>query len=257
MDELAVLEEFRPPAAAPSYEAVRARVVETIGRERSRGGVGGRLPRRALILSGAAVIASLAIALPAFGLAHGVIDFFAAPAAPSAAQKSFTSLDVGAPAGMAPGVSGPARSVMQATVDGRTVQLWVAPTQAGGFCVQLENFGGGCDRDRTLPINISLSAHTPSSPVVLSGDVLSPDADHLELHYADGDSISIPLVHVSPPIDAGFFVYVLPDTTLQTGKWPTTVDAVSADGSIVGSTPFPTRCDPTPSGCAPDPAGKG
>lgn len=255
MDELAVLEEFRPPAAAPSYEAVRARVVETI--ERGRGGVGARLPRRALVLSGAAVTAALAVALPAFGLTGGLVDFFAAPPAPSAAQESFTSLDVGAPAGMAPGVSGPAHSVMQATVDGRTVQLWVAPTRAGGFCVLLENYGGGCDRDRMLPINIGLGTRTPASPVVLSGDVLSPDADHLELHYAGGDSISIPLVHVSPPIDAGFFVYVLPGATLQNGKWPTTVDAVGADGSIAGSTPFPTRCDPTPSGCASDPAGKG
>ena len=186
-----------------------------------------------------------------------MIDFFAAPAAPHAAQEMFTSLDIGAPAGMAPGVSGPARSVMQATVDGRTRQLWVSPTQAGGFCVLLEGYGGGCDRDRALPINIGGGAHTPDSPVVLSGDVLSPDADHLELRYADGDSVSIPLVHVSPPIDAGFFVYVLPDATLQAGKWPTTVNAVGADGSIVGSTQFPPHCDPTPSGCAPSPAGKG
>ena len=40
MDELAALREFRRPAAAPSREAVRARVVEAIGREPARTAAG-------------------------------------------------------------------------------------------------------------------------------------------------------------------------------------------------------------------------
>ncbi|MGH3008358.1 MAG: hypothetical protein ACRDLM_02965 [Gaiellaceae bacterium] len=197
----------------------------------------GRLPRRrALLLVGAAAVVVLAIAVPAFGLAHSMVDWFSAAPAPEPAQRSFQSLDIGAPAGMAPGVSGPARSVIDARVNGKDVHLWVAPTASGGFCLLLENSGGGCDRDRQLPIALVLDGGTEEIPPVVFGDALPSGVDHIQVAFANGQSVSIPVVYVSPPIDASFFVYQLSGTGSHPADWPATFDAIRSDGTVVAST---------------------
>jgi hypothetical protein len=200
-----------------------------------RAGLAGarRLPRRrAFLLVGATALVGLAIAVPAFGLAHSVIDWFSAPTAPEPAQKSFQSLDIGAPAGMAPGVSGPARSVMDAQLDGKDAHFWVAPTASGGFCFLLEGYGGGCDRNRQLPLGWVVVGGT--SPVIF-GDTLPAGIDHVEASFANGQNVSIPVVYVSSPIDAGFFVYQLPGAGSPPEAWPATLEAVRGDGTVAGS----------------------
>lgn len=193
------------------------------------------LRRRGLVAVLGTAVVVLAVAVPAFGLPGKIVDFFSAPAAPAPAQEGFTSLDVGAPAGMAPNVSGAARSVMVATVDGSDANLWVAPTAGGGFCLYLENYGGGCDRDRSLPVDPSLAAHTSAGPIVLFGDVLPPSSDHLQLTWADGNSVSIPIESVSDPINAAFFVYQIPAAEQASADWPATLDVVATDGTTVGT----------------------
>ncbi|MGH3009741.1 MAG: hypothetical protein ACRDLM_10115 [Gaiellaceae bacterium] len=244
MDEIQVLRDAYP---VKSFDSDRARdaarkellavmAVERKGaprRDRRRQSFG--LRRRGLVAALGMVVVSLAVAVPAFGLPGQIIDFFSAPVAPSPAQEGFTSLDVGAPAGMAPGVSGPARSVMTATVDGSDVNLWVAPTSSGGFCLYLESSGGGCDRDRSLAIDPSLAAHTAAGPLVLFGDVLSPSADHLQVTWANGDSASIPLQAVSDPVDASFFVYQVPASDQASADWPATLGVVDASGTTVAT----------------------
>lgn len=198
-----------------------------------------RRPRRAILALAGAIVVGLAIAVPASGLSQDIINWFSAPTAPTATQKSFQSLDIGAPAGMAPGVSGSARSVMDAEIAGKDVHLWVAPTRSGGFCLELEGYGGGCDRNRQLPITWTIG--TAKSLAVLSGDVLSSEVNHLTLRFASGHSVSIPVVYVSEPINASFFIY-----QLQTEDWPATLEAVRDDGSVIASTTLPSFRVPTP-----------
>lgn len=192
---------------------------------------------RAFALIGVALVAGLAIAVPAFGLARPLIDWFSAPTAPEPTQKAFQSLDIGAPKGMAPGVSGPARSVMDVEIGGKDVHFWVAPTSRGGFCFLLDGYGGGCDRSRRLPIGVSLAARHAQGPWVLFGDVLSGDVNHVELRYASGTSVTIPVAKVSQPIDAGFYIY--PGVSGLTSDWPATIAAIRGDGTTISSTSFP------------------
>ncbi|MDX6481527.1 MAG: hypothetical protein QOG85_2037 [Gaiellaceae bacterium] len=196
----------------------------------------GRHPRRRLLLLAAAAALALAIAVPALGLDHSILDWVSAPAAPAPAQKDFQELDVGAPDGMGPHVSGPARSVMESQLEGRDVHLWVAPTARGGFCLELEGYGGGCDRDRQLPMDPTLAVSNAQTSPVLFGAALPSGIDHVEVQFADGGEASIPVVYVSAPIDASFFVYQLPGSGLHLGAWPATVEAVRDDGTIAAST---------------------
>jgi hypothetical protein len=190
-----------------------------------------RLPhRRTLLVALTVAVIGLLIAVPAFGLDRSILDWFSAPAAPAPAQKDFQELDIGAPAGMGPHVSGPARSVMEIQLDGRDVHFWVAPTASGGFCLELEGYGAGCDRDRQLQISWIARGEQ-----VLFGDALPSGVDHMDVTFADGESVSIPVVHVSSPIDASFFVYRPPVSGAHVGAWPSTVEAVRSDGTIAAS----------------------
>lgn len=243
MDEITLLREARPVTlfeVPTTRDAARKRLAVAIAAERNSGRPGQRrvLPRprrRGLALAIGAAAIFLIVAVPAFGLQQNVINFFSAPAASAPTQESFSSLDVGAPAGMAPGVSGRARSVMDENIAGQDVNLWVAPTAGGGFCFALDTYGLGCDRDRTLQINPTLAAHTLAGPAVVFGDVLSPQADHLKLTYANGDSVSIPLVLVSDPIKAGFFTYQIPSSELDGADWPASLGVVGSDGMTLAT----------------------
>lgn len=198
------------------------------------------LSRRSVLALVATVVVGLAIAVPASGLPHTIVNWFSAPAAPGPAQESFRSLDIGAPEGMAPGVSGPARSVMEAQVDGDNVHLWVAPTADGGFCLELEGYGGGCDRDRQLPVDPTIALHTLQTPMVTFGDVLSSQVDRVELRSANGQSVSIPVVYVSDPINASFFIYQLPGAGPPScDEWPLTFESLRSDGSVISSKTVP------------------
>ena len=97
--------------------------------------------------------------------------------------------------------------------------LWVAPTKAGGFCTEWSNFfGGGCVKDRRPPsirsrfpeVNPFLLGLTwsPDARGVLqsfSGNLLTPEAERVLVKFADGEEAEIPVLWVSPPIDAGFY----------------------------------------------------
>jgi hypothetical protein len=185
-----------------------------------------------------AVLGAILAATPAWALVRDVLPFWKQPPAPSSTQKSFTSLDIGAPAGMAPGVSGPARSVIETQIAGKDVHLWVAPTTGGGFCFELEDSVAGCDRSRQLPI--AYGGGQTRGSWVLTGDVLSADVDHVVLRYTDGTSATIPVVHVSDPINASFFVYP------TAGPGGFTIQAVTAEGTVISSTSVPAARPPQP-----------
>lgn len=242
MDDSQILEHrlqrLLPNPHGPDWEDVVHR--ELLGREtltsKNKSGRRHRAwpARRSFALAAGVAVLSLAAAVPAFGLSQTVTEWFASPTAPTPTQESFASLDAGAPAGMSPNVSSPARSVMQTSIAGQAANLWVAPTESGGFCMELGSYAMGCDRDRSLPI-AWLRAST-SSGSVLFGDVLSSQADHLELRYASGDKVVIPLTRVSDPVDASFFVYEVPASDAEAANWPVTIAAIGSDGTTIDST---------------------
>jgi hypothetical protein len=210
--------------------------------------------RLALRIGTAAMIALLTVlaATPALGgVRERIVKLFASgDPAPTRVVEDFAELDVGAPSGMAPGViAGEAREVMEVRLStGKTAILRVAPTRSGGFCRALSATGGGgaggggCDRDRSIPFSPGLMIPGPISrdgrilkpPVVIVGHTLVPEAAKVEIRYQDGEVSDSPVVWVSPPIDAGFFIYEVPERNWGVGHRPSTLILQDADGHELG-----------------------
>lgn len=67
----------------------------------------------------------------------------------------------------------------------------------------------------------------------LGGSLLAPDAARLIVDYEDGASDEIPFTWVSPPIDAGFYVYEVPAEHRAFGHRAAVLRAVDAKGDDV------------------------
>ncbi len=205
-------------------------------RARSRRNRGARLAAAAAV----ALLAVLA-ATPALGLRGHIVQLFSSgEPAPAKVETSFAQMDVAAPPGMAPGViAGETREVARWPLStGKTSILWAAPTQAGGFCVEWSYAGGGCDRDRKLdfaagmaiPGDVAPPGEAQKPPVLVTGDTLLHDAASVEVQFEDGDDAKVPLVWVSAPIDAGFFLYELPVSHLEVGHLPSALVLQDTNG---------------------------
>jgi hypothetical protein len=214
----------------PDWADVRRRAK----RRRRRGGAK---------LGAAAAVAVLAVlaAAPALGLGGHLVQLFGSgEPAPDKVVTSFAQMDVSAPPGMAPGViAGETREVARWPLStGKTSILWVAPTKAGGFCVEWSYAGGGCDRDRKLdfapgmaiPGDVAPPGEPQKPPVLVTGDTLLHDAASVKVEFEDGDAARVPLTWVSPPIDAGFFLYEIPISHLELGHLPTALVLEDTNG---------------------------
>jgi hypothetical protein len=194
-----------------------------------------------------ALVAILA-ATPALGLRGQIAKLFASgEPAPAPVVKDFGEIDVAAPPGMATGViAGQTRDVMEVPLStGKTAVVWVAPTRPGGFCVfvsatgRRSTGGGGCDRDRRLPFSPGMMIPGPISaegkilapPVIIDGDTLLHSAATVEVRFEDGETAKTPITWVSAPIDAGFFVYELPESHWEAGHRPVAIVLEDADGN--------------------------
>jgi hypothetical protein len=196
-----------PPVAAPQPRRRRLRVA----------------------LAAAALALVLAVVAPALGLRLPVLDFFSAEPAPREVVLGFETLSRDSPPGMDPGVvPGETRRVGTFRVAGNTRTLWVAPTEAGGFCTHWERLGGGCIRLGTVPLDVFWSRGI--EPGFVHGHVSSRFADGVELRFADGSSVQPDVTWVSEPIAAGFFADDLPpDRRLES------VVALDAEGEAVST----------------------
>ena len=217
----------RPDALGVLEAQIRDMVIDLppLALDRKRG-----WPRRRLIVV-ACVIAAL-LGGSALAVQFGVIDFSTAPAAPHRVVEEFTSLSVGAPAGMDPQViAGQTRLV--GTVLGH--RLWVAPTEQGGLCYSWSNSNGGCDAVGGSPLSVTWSgpantaAQPPQSFAVVAGFAHSRWVDEVQITLGDGSTVQPEMLWVSSPISAGFFYYQAPP-----GE---TIAKVSAlhDGTIVAA----------------------
>ena len=192
-------------------------------------------PRVALAVAAAA--AAVVAAAPAFGLGGKLVRIFSSgEPAPAPVERSFAGLDAGAPPGFQTGVV--ASQTRKIVLPGN-VALWIAPTSKGGFCLFVEGGGGQCDTARALAFWPSFSiggdfSHQgviENGPVLIDGSTTLDDAASVEVQFEDGSSVSIPVVWVSAPIDAGFFGYDVPAAHLRVGARPNLLILRDANGN--------------------------
>ena len=150
----------------------------------------------------------------AVGLYGRVVDFFSAEPAPKRVVLHFGQMTARAKIDLGPRIDAEeARKVTDATIRGERRSLYVAPTPDGGFCLIWENMAGSCGR--TLGITGPVNAPSLESPghdgaARILGHVLDPRIVRLEVALADGNRVEVPVVWVSAPIDAGFFIHETP-----------------------------------------------
>ena len=193
-----------------------------------------RLPRRRSgLLIAAAVI--VLVAAPAYAIVRsGIVDFASSPASPNPVVEQFRYLDEAAPAGMAPGVSAAPRHVANFTLaDGSSVALSVAPTKNGGFCMFWDAMAGTCIAEGGDPINLGTAAwRIPAGgPDFAYGDVRSSEAVAAELRWPDGHTVRVPLIRVSAPINASFFLYSL----RSPADPPSSASALDSTGKVIAT----------------------
>lgn len=218
---------------------------------RRRAGIGKR--RRPIWIALAAAIAAVAVLLttPALGLRGRIVQLFEeSEPASEKVVRNFATMNLGVPHNMpGPGViASETRELMRIPVGpGKEAVMWVAPTKAGGFCnlVGVRKIGtlgagggGGCLSARQLPFTPGMTipgAWSPEGrilrpPVLVSGAILIEAAATIELRYEDGDETTLPLLWVSQPIDAGFFLYAVPQKHWLEGHRPTAIVALDGQG---------------------------
>jgi hypothetical protein len=213
-----------------------------------------RLNRRQLAVIAVAFAAiAVLFATPAFGLRDLIVDFISgrtsvsfvkAEPAPARIKKEFLDFSLGAPPGMGSHVlPAQARQITFRSAAGEKRVLWVAPTRGGGFCSILVGAGGGCISKKSEhqfgPIDIGGAFSQARGQEVqfreISGHVFSGKATTLTLVFQDGQSMSIPFVYVSRPINAGFFIAGVPASHQTRGHWPSEVIARNAKGQIIAT----------------------
>jgi len=194
-------------------------------------------PRSRFVLAVAAAAAAVVAAAPAFGLGDKLVRIFEnGEPAPAPIERSFASLDAGAPPGFRTGV---VASQTRKIVLPNDVALWIAPTTRGGFCLFVEGGAGQCDAARALTFwptfsiggDFSHQGVITKGPVLIDGSTTLSDAARVEVQFEDGSSVTIPVVWVSAPIDAGFFGYEVPAAHWRVGSRPILLILRDADGN--------------------------
>jgi hypothetical protein len=190
------------------------------------------------LLAACILLGAILFATPAWALIRDVLPFWSQPRAPQAVQVHFSSLNLGASAGMSPrAVSGETREVGRFTFGGSTHTLWVAPAENGGFCsLWLPLGGGGCS---TLGKPLSTGALLRlGQPEWITGDALAPAVSDVMIRFSDGATVMPRIVWVSAPINAGFFAYDVPSGR-RTGRIHVTgIDAYDRNGRLVDHQTF-------------------
>jgi hypothetical protein len=200
--------------------------------------------RRWLLIPLAATIAVVVVG-SAFAIYRELVDFGSAEPAPERIQRDFDFLrahtaEAGSKFG-GPRITpeGPAREVMRVNIDGEARPLWVVPTREGGFCYRL-HFLGSCltpenKQERSIGVG-GLATRDGAGFQWLAGNVSADAVQEIELIYRDGERVRLPFVWVSPPINAGFYAYDVPEPHEQPGRLPIALIGRDHDGNAVAHT---------------------
>jgi hypothetical protein len=204
--------------------------------------------RRALqfVALAAAVAAGVA---SAYALGHPIVEFGKAQHGSLRQVNEFGSMEVGAPRGMAPGVlPHQTRRIAAVRLDGKVHVLYVAPTKQGGFCALWSNLGGGCRANRHDRFASRLDAGGlvgPGGLLVLQGSFFERRGDRLTITFKDGTSADIPFVWVTAPIEAGFYLYRVPNEHRRAATRAVSLALFDKDGKllrrepVIGPQPLP------------------
>ena len=197
--------------------------------------------RRWVLIPLAATVAVIAVG-SAYALYRQFVDFGSATPAPERIQRDFNFLrEHTAEANARFGgpkytTEGPAREVMRVQIDGETLPLLVVPTREGGFCDRLHHTGSCVTPDVKERMAVGVSGLATSSGEGFNwfyGHVSEPSVQEVELLYQDGERVQLPFVWVSPPINAGFFAYEVPEQHEQPGRLTFAVIGRDDDGNAV------------------------
>jgi len=171
-----------------------------------------------------------------------LVDFFSAAPAPERIQLDFEFLrehtaDASAKfGGPKYTTEGPAREVMRVQTDGEARPLWVVPTREGGFCYRL-HFAISCatpDVKERVRVGVTgLATRHGDGFNWLFGPVSEESVQQVELLYQDGERVQLPFVWVSPPINAGFYAYDVPEQHEQPGRLTIAVIGRDEDSNAV------------------------
>ena len=96
---------------------------------------------------------------------------------------------------------------------------------------------GGCraDRDDAFAKHIDVGG----TQDVIAGSFFQDSGSKLELEYADGATDEIPFVWVTAPIDAGFYLFRVPDAHRVDGHRPTSIRLLNDDGKVLAEETVP------------------
>jgi hypothetical protein len=200
-----------------------------------RAAVGGRARVGAL-----AFVLLAAIATPALAFHRQIVDFISAPKASTVVVKEFGALEVlseqGTPLGALPHS---ARRVTSVELNGRDVVLSVTPTKGGGYCAYWSGFGVDCGASRTNAKAFG-SFHYAADPgagvTLVQGSTIRRAAE-VQVEYADSKRVTVPIVWVTAPIRAGFFLFAVPEDRQMGARRPVAVVATD-DGDVIERLPI-------------------
>lgn len=208
---------------------------------------------RRVVLVAASLLLAVVLSAPALGWPRTILDWLDAEEASSEAKLDFARLGIGAPAEYELGVEHEqARKVTTVARGSKSYALSVAPTKSGGFCFWWKDLTASCRQERRPPAYQERSSRDlatfrlgtiwePDARGVMqsiAGNLIGDDIDQLSAVYADGSRETIPVVWVSAPINAGFYLYFVPDEHRVPGKHLTELLATDADGDAVARQTF-------------------
>jgi hypothetical protein len=223
----------------PAYEHESRRWDDVLKRA-SDGG-----PRRRRFLALACAAALGAAALGAGGVFHRqVVDFVSANPAPEPIRVDFAEMGAREDLLIGPGHEmHEAREVATFPAGGKERALWVAPMESGGFCYRWHTMAS-CGRMPFQRDDVKLAVGGLEGAYGLNwlvGHVTDAAVERLELEYADGESVELPFVWVSKPIDAGFTAFQVPEDRQLEGRHAVAVSGYDADGRLVERRELPVK----------------
>jgi hypothetical protein len=125
-------------------------------------------------------------------------------------------------------------------IDGKVHTLFVAPTKRGGFCYEWSDLGGGCRANRHARYASRLDAggmYGAHGLEILEGSFFQARGERLTLTFADGTTEDVPFTWVTAPIDAGFYVFRVPDAHRSDATRAVSLALYDKDGKLIDREP--------------------